>query len=98
MDTAALAFAVKRHFDRLSEELFQIAGGSGRAPALRQFRRAPAHALPMTVNLWKPQNTYDQLHSTILPEVKNRQDEKSKAWVETFVTLGEQLGFHVEKH
>jgi hypothetical protein len=33
-----------------------------------------------------------------LPEMKIRDDEKSKTWTEKFLALGEQLGFHVEKN
>jgi hypothetical protein len=48
------------------------------------------------VNLWKPQNIYDQLQARVLPEIKNGADEKSQAWAEKFRMLGEQLGFHVQ--
>ena len=48
------------------------------------------------MNLWKPQNIYDQLLAKVLPEMKNGADEKSKAWTEKFLTLGDQLGFHVQ--
>jgi hypothetical protein len=96
LDTAALAFTVKKHLDRLSEELFKSPED---LDVLQRFANSAAllPALPMTVNLWKPQNIYDQLLSKVLPEVKNRPDEKSKAWVEKFVTLGEQLGFHIQR-
>jgi alpha-amylase/alpha-mannosidase (GH57 family) len=97
LDADALAFAVKKHLDHLSEELFKTPED---LDVLQRFTNSAAllPALPMTVNLWKPQNIYDQLLSKALPEIKNRSDEKSKTWVEKFVTLGQQLGFHVEKN
>jgi len=88
---------VQKHFERLSEEfskspedfdlLQRISNSASLLPAL-----------PFGVNLWKPQNVYDQLRAKVLPEMKNRDDEKAKAWTEKFLTLGEQLGFHVERN
>jgi hypothetical protein len=51
--------------------------------------------MPFGINLWKPQNAYDQLREKILPEIKERTDEKSKTWVGNFTLLGRQLGFHI---
>jgi alpha-amylase/alpha-mannosidase (GH57 family) len=96
LETDALAFAAKNHFDRLSDELSKKSEDSD---LLQRFTNSAAllQLLPFGVNLWKPQNTYDQLHAKVLPEMKNRGDEKSKAWTEKFLTLGEQLGFHVQR-
>jgi alpha-amylase/alpha-mannosidase (GH57 family) len=96
LETDILAFAVKKHFDGLSDELFK-------APEdfelLQRFTNSAAllPLLPFSVNLWKPQNIYDQLLAKISPDMKNRGDEKSKAWTEKFLTLGAQLGFHVPR-
>jgi len=95
LESDALAFAVKKHLDRLSEEL-------DRSPEdLDVLQRLTASAgllpqLPFGVNLWKPQNIYDQLQARILPAMKEGADEKSRQWTEKFLTLGGQLGFHVQ--
>jgi alpha-amylase/alpha-mannosidase (GH57 family) len=96
LETDALAFEVKKHLDRLSDELlkspedFDVLQRLTNSAALVQI-------LPFGVNLWKPQNVYDQLVAKVLPEMKSRGDEKSKTWADKFLTLGEQLGFHVQR-
>ncbi len=97
LDADTLAYAVKKHLDGLSDELLK----SPEDPDLLQRLSVSAGllaTLPFQVNLWKPQNTYDQLLATHLPEMQNRDDEKSKAWVKHFLTLGRQLGFQVPNH
>lgn len=91
-----LAFMAKKHFDRLSD-------GLAKAPedveVLQRLSDSTAllPMLPFSVNLWKPQNVYFQLATARLPEMKDRGDEKSKAWTEKFLTLGERLGFLVQR-
>ncbi len=87
----ALAYAFKRHLDRLSEEFVKnpddlevLQRLSNSAGLLRR--------LPFEVNLWKPQNIYYRVAAS-LPEKQPAVDEKSRAWVEKFKALGEQLGF-----
>jgi alpha-amylase/alpha-mannosidase (GH57 family) len=94
LETSALAFAVKKHLDRLSDELFKSPED---LDVLQRFAHSTGllPLLPFEVNLWKPQNIYDQLRSGIFPEIKKRADEKSKAWTEQFRTLGGRLGFHL---
>jgi alpha-amylase/alpha-mannosidase (GH57 family) len=96
LETDALAFVAKNHFDRLSDELCKMPED---ADLLQRFTNSAAliQRFPFGVNLWKAQNIYDQLRAKILPEMKNRGDEKSKAWTEKFLMLGEQLGFHVQR-
>jgi len=90
-----LAFAVKKHFDRLSEELQKTPEN---LEILQHFNSSAALIphMPFGINLWKAQNAYDQLRAKILPEIKARTDEKSKTWVEKFILLGRQLGFHIQ--
>jgi len=97
IENDSLAFAVKKNLDHLSGELFKTPEDFD---LLSRFTNAAAllPLLPFGVNLWKPQNIYDQLAAKNLLEMKSRADEKSKAWVEKFLTLGEQLGFHVQRH
>ncbi|HEV2456674.1 MAG TPA: hypothetical protein VGY98_20600, partial [Verrucomicrobiae bacterium] len=54
--------------------------------------------LPHPVNLWKAQNIYDQLRATVLPHLEERLNGKADAWKEKFLTLGEQLGFHINRN
>jgi hypothetical protein len=95
LEKDALAFTAKKHFERLSDELsktpenFEVLQRLSDSAALLP-------TLPFEVNLWKPQNVYFQLSNTVLPEMKQRGDEKSKAWAEKFLLLGEKLGFHVQ--
>jgi hypothetical protein len=91
-----LAFAVKKHFERLSDELAK----TPEDPDVLQRFTASAELLPILpfqVDLWKPQNIYSQLTATVLPEIKSRGDEKTKEWTEKFFVLGEKLGFHIHR-
>jgi Domain of unknown function (DUF3536) len=96
LDSDALAFAVKKHFERMSEEFFKAPENF---ELLQKFSNSAAllPLLPFSVNLWKAQNIYDQLQAKVLPEMKDRSDENCKMWIEKFLTLGEQLGFHVQR-
>ena len=91
-----LAFTAKMHFERLSDELAKTPED---AEVLQRFSDSTAllPMLPFSVNLWKPQNVYFQLAGAKLPEMKGRGDDQSKAWTEKFLTLGERLGFHVQR-
>ena len=97
LESDTIAFAAKNHLDHLSDELvkspedFELLQRLADSAALVQI-------LPFGVNLWKPQNIYDQLTSKILPEMQARNDEKSRAWTEKFLTLGERIGFHVQRN
>jgi len=97
LDKVDLTYAVKLHFDRLSDELIK----SPEDPDLLQRFLNSASVLPdlpLEINLWKSQNAYDWLRSTALPEISKRPDEKSKIWQDKFSALGGHLGFHVEKN
>ncbi|HEV2694662.1 MAG TPA: DUF3536 domain-containing protein [Verrucomicrobiae bacterium] len=96
LESDVLAFAIKKHFDRLSDQLVKS------PEDLDVLQRLNTSAgllpqLPFSINLWKIQNTYDQLQAKVFPEVKNRNDDKSKVWADKFLTLGGQLGFHVQR-
>jgi alpha-amylase/alpha-mannosidase (GH57 family) len=91
-----LAFAAKKHFDRLSEELLKSPEDM---ELLQRFSSSAAllPILPRRVNLWKAQNVYDQLRATVLPRLDEPVNGKAEAWKEKFLTLGEQLGFHIDR-
>lgn len=97
LETDDLAFTVQKHYERLSDELAK----APEDPAVLQRyldSTALLPVLPFGVNLWKPQNTYFQLSTSVLPNMKNGGTEKSKEWQEKFLQLGERLGFHMEHH
>ena len=97
LQTDELAFSCKKHFDRLGDELLKSPED---AEFLQRFSYSAAllPVLPFQVNLWKAQNIYDQVASRVLPSMVERGDEKAKAWIDTFQTLGEQLGFHIQRN
>ena len=97
IEKGELGFAVKKHFDRLSEELLKSPED---LDLLQRFSNSAAllPLLPAEVNLWKAQNVYDQLRAKVLPQVQERADGKSGIWTEKFLVLGERLGFHVERN
>jgi hypothetical protein len=95
LDGAMLAYAIKKSLDRFSDEM---AKSPEDLDLLHRYAMAASlvRTLPVSVNLWKPQNTYDQLMAHKLPEMRDRADEKSRAWVDAFLALGRQLGFKIE--
>ena len=92
-----LAFTAKKHFERLSDE---FAKAPENFEILQRYLDSASllPVLPFGVDLWKPQNVYAQLSAKLLFEIKDRGDEKSKAWTEKFLSLGEKLGFHVRRN
>ena len=92
-----LAFVVKKHFDRLSEEFLKSPED---LEVLQRFSNSAAllPTLPLQVNLWKAQNIYDRLRGKLLPQFEERGDDKSGIWLDKFRTLGEQLGFHIDRN
>jgi hypothetical protein len=92
VEREGLAYAAKKHFDRLSEKFFHSPENIDK---LRQFTDSTAllPLLPLEVNLWRPQNTFYQVAATVLPEMRRRNDEASRAWVENFQMLGARLNF-----
>ena len=95
LEKDGLAFTAKKHFERLSDELAKTPED---LDVLQRLCDSTAllPILPFKVDLWKPQNFYFQLANSTLPEVKERGDEKSKAWLEKFSQLGERLGFRMQ--
>ncbi len=99
LDAQTLAYALKGHLDRLSDQLLK----SPEAPdLLGRFTEAAdlARNLPFEVSLWKPQNTYSGLRAAVMPDLSRRADtgdETAKAWLERFLVLGERLGFRLNR-
>lgn len=91
-----LAYTIKEHFDRLSQDLLKSPED---LELLQQFSNSAAllPMLPRRVNLWKAQNVYDRLRTTVLPRLDERVNGKAESWKDKFLTLGENLGFHIER-
>jgi hypothetical protein len=52
--------------------------------------------VPLQVNLWKPQNIYSEMKTTVWPEMRrcaSLGNQEARLWVEKFLILGENLGF-----
>lgn len=99
LDTAALSYALKEHMDHLSDRFLSTPEDG----PLQQFLTATelVRSLPFEVNLWKPQNAYYGMINATLSEMRQRAydgDAEAKVWVETFLALGDQLGFRVERN
>jgi len=97
LDTAHLTYAVKSHFDRLGDQFQKTPGDPD---LLQRFLDSASllRVLPFEINLWKSQNIYDRMRSTVAIEMQERDDEKSRGWLEKFNTLGSYLGFHIERN
>jgi hypothetical protein len=99
LDLDMLGYAMKGQMERRAEEL-------ARAPedlqALTRFLAAAEllSVLPMETNLWRPQNLYWVLQGTTLPMMAKQARSGTPAaqeWLERFWTLGEKLGFRIER-
>ena len=99
LDRDALSYSFKGHLDRLSEQLLKSPED---LETLQRFAAAAdlIKPLPFETNLWKPQNIYYIVLTTILPGIRERVgqgDDKAKLWLEKFHALGEPLGFRVNQ-
>ena len=100
LDNHTLQFAIKRHMDSLSDEFSK---NPGDMELLKHFSDSAGivGGFPVKANLWKAQNIYDRVRQTVLPQMRDDNGEngdKSKEWIETFFTLGERLGFRVDRN
>ncbi len=100
LDTGPLAYALKGHLERLSDRFLKAPED---VDSLQHLADAAGllHRLPFEVNMWKPQNICYGMFGSVLPEMRRHaedHDEKARVWVEKFLTLGEQLGFHIDEN
>jgi alpha-amylase/alpha-mannosidase (GH57 family) len=96
LDKGILAYALKGHLDRLSDRFLKAPQD---AEVLQNFFTAAelVHHVPFEVNMWKPQNICHSMVKAVLPAMRHdaeNHDDKAKAWVDKFLALREQLGFH----
>ncbi len=98
LETDTLAYAMKKHLDRLCEQIQKTPEESA---VVEQFESEAdlVKDLPFEVNLWKPQNTYFTMLKTLCSRMRQRAeqgDPDAKAWMVHFVSLGEHLGFRLD--
>ncbi len=95
LDAETLGYALKAHLERLTDALLRTPED---AELLRRCAAAAAlaGALPFEVNLWKAQNNYHTLASTLsttAPASDTQTDPAAPGWLQLFLQLGEHLGF-----
>ncbi len=94
LDGPGLAFAIEKALERLME---RAANEPGDVSALKMIESIVllVQSLPFEVDLWRMQNLYDRMMKRFYPEFRSRADEEGRAWVATFVSLGELLSMRV---
>jgi alpha-amylase/alpha-mannosidase (GH57 family) len=100
LETDVLAYALKKHLDRLSDQLRKSPEDPDALQRLVNATDLVAHG-HFEVNLWKPQNTYYDLLTQVLPATQTRAsdgDKSAQAWVDTFLALGGKLGFRMAQN
>ena len=100
LDGEAVGYAMKFHLDRLCDALQNAPEDPELLPRFTGAAEL-AKAMPFEVNLWRPQNVYDQMRRSVRPGMVKRAgggDEVAKKWVEEFDSLGEKLGFRMENN
>ncbi len=94
LDADTLGFTLARTIDALA------AACAAEPTSLARLERladavAVARTLPFEISLWKAQNGYFERLLEVLPGMRARAQEgdgEARAWIELFLTLGEQLG------
>jgi alpha-amylase/alpha-mannosidase (GH57 family) len=99
LDGETLGYALKAHLDQLVDRWL---AAPEETQVVQQFLAVAelVHALPFDVNLWKPQNAYYTVQEGVLPGMREKAkagDESAGVWVDRVLTLGEQLGFRLER-
>ena len=97
LETDSLEYALRRTLERIAE---QFSDKPTELPSLEKLRKALdlLPLLPFQVNLWKIQNIYYNLLTTIFPEYRERTkqaDGEAKRWVDHFTHLGKDLNIRV---
>jgi len=97
LDQAGLAYALERNLERLFDGIQADPADCERRRQLSQALEA-AHRLPFPVSLWKVQNDYYELWRqgpSARREWAARSADGPHAWLRSFATLGEMLGFQM---
>lgn len=97
LDRAGAGYVLQHRIQQLAERFRERSGDLSLLRRLEAKVRL-ARAQYLQVQLWKAQNIYYEMLQTIYPDVKKRAeqgDESAKAWADTFISLGEELGIRV---
>ncbi len=91
LDSTGLEFLLRRRLGHVMDSLAEDPA------SLERLQRAHAavalaHAMPFQVNIWHAQNVYYDLLQHYLAQ---QQERGERAWVDTFVSLGDLLGVEV---
>src|SRR5581483_11036616 len=81
LDSTGLEFLLRRRLGHVMDSLAEDPA------SLERLQRA--HAMPFQVNIWHAQNVYYDLLQHYLAQ---QQERGERAWVDTFVSLGDLLG------
>jgi hypothetical protein len=98
LDSTTLEYALRKAIERLLE---QFAADPGNMELLDRVeaRTSLAHSLPFEVVLWKPQNIWFDMRSTVFDGFAQRAaagDGDAAAWVDRFQRLGRSLMAQVD--
>ena len=93
IDKNRLSYSVKQHLDRLS---LQWDAKREEVDLMQELLNSVTlvHQVSLEVNLWIPQNIYYAIETAVHPEMTQRNDDKSRLWLEKFEALGKELGFN----
>ena len=97
LNREALGYAIKSYLDRQLEQLIEAPDD---LPLLTRTAEIAeiVRMMDFEVNLWKTQNLYFSLLSTVVPDHREKADHgdaAAKEWLHHFLKLGDQLGFKV---
>lgn len=92
-----ISYAVKRRMEELIRDLAEAPENLSRMRELEQIAELVI-PLPLGLNLAKVQNTYWEMRSRLLPQLRDRagSDEQARTQLAEFRRLGEHLGFAPE--
>jgi alpha-amylase/alpha-mannosidase (GH57 family) len=99
LDTNELNFAVTQYLERMSEQFQKTPDDLALLKRLTDAASA-IKTMPLDPNLLKSQNTYYALLQARGPEFRERAengDEQAREWLTQFTSLGEALGFRIDK-
>jgi hypothetical protein len=97
LETETLGYEIKLRLDQILDKLQKNPENLETLQSLLATAEL-SKILPFDVNLWKPQTYYHVLRTTIARDMQLKEtsgDPGAKAWMETFLRLGEHLGFNV---
>jgi alpha-amylase/alpha-mannosidase (GH57 family) len=98
LDAPGLSYALSKRMERQAAFCSSHSADLAAVRALEQHVDL-ARTVPFEVDLCKTQNIYHQMLLSAFPVYRARAqqgDERAKAWVAHFATLGEKLGFRVD--